>query len=127
MNILNFVGNSTVIGNVGATNPVNILNVQGNNAGTINLVAGGNLAAVTSSGGVNGIVNVLGVGTRNAAVGAGQLTTNTTGNVTVGTGTYTVPVMQLLAGPELLTQQLLQDRLILKGLQVRLTLMIPVL
>ncbi|MFQ3886743.1 MAG: hypothetical protein AB8U88_03895 [Rickettsia conorii subsp. raoultii] len=27
--------------------------------------------------------------TSNAAVGAGQLTTNTTGNVTVGTGTYT--------------------------------------
>ena len=27
-----------------------------------------------------------------------------------------LPVMQLLAGPELLTQQLLQDRLILKGL-----------
>ncbi|AFB32061.1 hypothetical protein RMB_06745 [Rickettsia massiliae str. AZT80] len=26
--------------------------------------------------------------TSNAAVGAGQLTTNTTGNVTVGTGTY---------------------------------------
>ncbi|BDU59897.1 hypothetical protein FLA4_03070 [Candidatus Rickettsia kotlanii] len=133
-NILNFVGNSTVIGNVGATNPVNILNVQGNNAGTINLAAGGSLAAVTSSGGVNGIVNALGVGTlgsvtgiaalnlngtgevvivgasssttltinntgvvatavggftSNAAVGAGQLTINTTGNVIVGTGTYT--------------------------------------
>nr|WP_029374594.1 hypothetical protein [Rickettsia conorii] len=173
VNILNFVGNSTVIGNVGATNPVNILNVQGNNAGTINLAAGGNLAAVTSSGGVNGIVNVLGVGTlgpvtgiaalnlngagnvmivgassattltinnagvvataaggftSNAAVGAGQLTTNTTGNVTVGTGTYTGNITgNATFGGAGLTQQLLQDRLILKGLQVRLTLMIPVL
>ena len=34
---LNFVGNSTVTGDVGATNPVNILNVQGNNTTQVNL------------------------------------------------------------------------------------------
>ncbi|WP_017442698.1 beta strand repeat-containing protein [Rickettsia gravesii] len=82
-NILNFVGNSTVIGNVGAINPVNILNVQDNNAGTINLAAGGNLAAVTSSGGVNGIVNVLGAGMLGPVTGIAALNLNGAGNVVI--------------------------------------------
>ncbi|QQV75716.1 hypothetical protein H6P87_01280 [Rickettsia tillamookensis] len=73
-------------GTLGPVTGITALNLNGAGAVTIN---GASSATNLTINNADVVATAAGGFTGNAAVGAGQLTTNTTGNVTVGTGTYT--------------------------------------
>ncbi len=93
-NILNFVGNSTVTGAVGATNPINILNVQGDNTTTVDL--GGDVRVVQFNYTSTGVATVGGNLTATAGVNYNNALARLQFNGVVGINPYTFasPVLQ---------------------------------
>ncbi|KJV88708.1 beta strand repeat-containing protein [Rickettsia amblyommatis] len=83
---VNGIVNVLGAGTLGPVTGIAALNLNG--AGNVVIVGASSATTLTiNNAGV--VATAVGGFTSNAAVGAGQLTTNTTGNVTVGTGTYT--------------------------------------
>lgn len=90
-NILNFVGNSTVTGAVGAANPINILNVQGDNHTTVDL--GGDVRVDQFNYTSTGVATVDGNLTATAGVNFGDFASTLTFNGVAGPYTFASPVI----------------------------------
>ncbi|WP_218460217.1 hypothetical protein [Rickettsia sp. TH2014] len=85
-NGINGTVNELGAGILGPVTGITALNLNGAGVVTINGASSATNLTINNAGTV---ATAAGGFTGNAAVGAGQLTTDTTGNVTVGTGTYT--------------------------------------
>lgn len=93
-NILNFAGNSTVSGDIGATNPINKLNVQGNNTTAVDI--GGDVTVNEFNFTTNGVASVGGTLVASTGVDYNNAPARLQFNGAVGINPYTFasPVLQ---------------------------------